>query len=384
MAKTYFPFDTGPGANVYELDWSKMARHWLPSGVIDNELNEFAVSTNDSGLDVQVASGRAWIMGHFFESDAAETLAIGPNGSGNPRIDRVVIRLDWTANTIDLAVVAGTPAASPTAPALTQSATVWEIPLAQVAVANGAVNILSANITDGRGFVTGLRDVAYGPAFLGSDGKIPTARLTEKLALGDLSDVASTAPASGNGLLWDGSGWAPGAAGALALISSVTLASDTANITFSNIPQTYRNLKVVYSLRSTVSSTLDNVLIRANGDSGANYNRLALLIQEGAPSWYSNAGVTSFLPSSLGIPAATAVANRFGSGYLEFPSYASAFHKTVVGQSVNIYSDTSTAFLAYVQNGVWRSTSAITSLSFAPQTGPNFLAGSTIQLYGVS
>lgn len=146
--KTFYPFDAGAGSVVTEAMWTKMAKHWLPSGVLDGELNKFAVTTDGSGRDLQIASGRAWLSGHFFESDAQETVTLDANATGGTRIDRVVIRLDWTANTIDFAVLTG--AAGGAVPALTQSAVIWEIPLAQIAVANGAVNIVAADITDQR------------------------------------------------------------------------------------------------------------------------------------------------------------------------------------------------------------------------------------------
>lgn len=155
MAENYWPFDAGAGASSTETRWRAMAQHWVPggSGVLATELNKLNTFGDSTGLQVKVDTGRAWVRGHFYENDALKTVAIGSNSSGNPRIDRVVVRNDHTANTIGVVVIPGTPAASPTAPAITQTSTVWDVPLAQVAVANGAVTIAAGNVTDERGLV---------------------------------------------------------------------------------------------------------------------------------------------------------------------------------------------------------------------------------------
>jgi hypothetical protein len=100
-----------------------------------------------------VAAGECWIEGHHGESIAAKTVSIGANASGNPRRDRIVLRLDSAADTISVEAVTGTPAASPVAPALTQTTAVWEESLATVLVASGSSSITAGNITDTRRFV---------------------------------------------------------------------------------------------------------------------------------------------------------------------------------------------------------------------------------------
>lgn len=152
MTQTYYPFDAGAGANVTEAQWREMARLWLPTGVIDGELNELAVSERAAGanLSVDVASGVAWVRGHYFKSDAVENLAISAAHATLGRIDRVIVRVDFTANTVALAVLEGTAAASPAAPSLTQNTSTWEISLAQVSVPATDTTIANAQITSER------------------------------------------------------------------------------------------------------------------------------------------------------------------------------------------------------------------------------------------
>lgn len=154
MAETYWPFDAGSGSSSGEDRWYQMAPLWALDGVVST--SDLAVTTI-SGRNLQVATGSAWCHGAYYVNDAARTHAIAANASGNPRIDRIVLRRDLSANTVTTAVVQGTAAASPTVPALTQVATgIWEIPIAQYRAETGFVNTDSLKLTDER--------VSTGPA----------------------------------------------------------------------------------------------------------------------------------------------------------------------------------------------------------------------------
>ncbi|WP_035430852.1 hypothetical protein [Bacillus sp. UNC322MFChir4.1] len=155
MTQTYFPFDSGPGSSVTEIQWKEMAQHWMDTGVLLGTFNDLGVYADSSGMKVKVRSGATWIEGHYFKSDAEEIIPIATANATNPRIDRVVIRLDWSTNKISLEVLQGTPAATPVAPALTQNTGRWEFPLAQIRV-NAAVATIAANmVTDERTFAQG-------------------------------------------------------------------------------------------------------------------------------------------------------------------------------------------------------------------------------------
>lgn len=101
---------------------------------------------------VDVTTGAAAVQGTFYLNDATVTLAVAANGSGNPRIDTVILRKDTVAQTVRLALLQGSPAASPVPPTLTQTVTTYEIPLADIAVASGFVTIVQGNITPRRYF----------------------------------------------------------------------------------------------------------------------------------------------------------------------------------------------------------------------------------------
>jgi hypothetical protein len=112
-----------------------------------------------TGMSVIVKQGWAAIvgttttnMGTYVAYNDADTVAtITTANPSNPRIDRICITVSdayysGALNQVAINVVAGTPAVSPVAPATPANS----ISLATVAVAAGATQILTANITDTR------------------------------------------------------------------------------------------------------------------------------------------------------------------------------------------------------------------------------------------
>ncbi len=154
MAQRTRFFDSSGGDRIYTSDaWAQVLGAIIGDGVVASG-NELAVAeASPPAMSVRVNTGKAFIGGYYFEVHTGqETLAIAAAHATLPRIDRVVVRRDLAGRTAALAVLAGTPADTPTAPALTQvAAGVWEISLAQVAVAAAAASIVDANITDERG-----------------------------------------------------------------------------------------------------------------------------------------------------------------------------------------------------------------------------------------
>lgn len=109
-----------------------------------------------ASTNIEVEVGVALVHGYLYENTAALTLTVGANASGNPRIDTVVLRADFVAQTVRAVIKQGTPAGSPARVTLQQDTSVWEIPLADIAVANGFSTISNSNITDRRRSVQGL------------------------------------------------------------------------------------------------------------------------------------------------------------------------------------------------------------------------------------
>ena len=103
-----------------------------------------------TGMDVSVAPGSAFINGYNYYLSDAFILTLPTADGAKPRIDRVILRLDMSARAINLAVITGAAANTPTPPALTRTADVYELALADVLVPAGAVAIPAGNVTDDR------------------------------------------------------------------------------------------------------------------------------------------------------------------------------------------------------------------------------------------
>jgi hypothetical protein len=152
MPQASYPF--AASSIVTEDQWRATFGTALGEGVVQGVLNSLEVYADGvSGLVSKVKTGRGRVQGQFYENTSTEVvLAHASNSSGNPRIDRVVLRNTFGTSVV-LAVLQGTPAGSPVAPALTQNTAIWEISLAQIAVANSATNITLANVTGEREFL---------------------------------------------------------------------------------------------------------------------------------------------------------------------------------------------------------------------------------------
>jgi len=105
------------------------------NGVAANYLNGLAPSTTGVN-NARIATGGALVDGKPYKNTANVDVTIpSAVGGGNTRIDRVVLRASWAAQTVRVTRIAGTDAASPTAPAITQtSGTTYDVMLCQALV----------------------------------------------------------------------------------------------------------------------------------------------------------------------------------------------------------------------------------------------------------
>jgi hypothetical protein len=148
-----FYFETGGSGDGWdETEWMAMTADWWKDGILRYNNRCKVIEATPAAMSVLVSVGKAMVNGAWYKNDAAKTITITAADATNPRIDRIVLRRTFNSPTsaVVAAVLTGTAAASPSAPALTQDATTWEISLAQVAVAAGATSIQQANITDER------------------------------------------------------------------------------------------------------------------------------------------------------------------------------------------------------------------------------------------
>lgn len=192
MTQTYYPFEN---TDTTEAQYSQLFRRLQLTGVSGApSTTDLKVFGDSSGMQVKVPAGFAIVRGHAYNSSAQETLTITAANSTNPRRDLIVLTLDPTANSILLAVVTGTAAASPADPSLTQTDEgTFQMVLARVSVAAGATSIAAGDVTDLRTFV--------GTQF----GRWTTATRPSSPVVGTAGyNTTASAPE-----YWDGSSWVP-------------------------------------------------------------------------------------------------------------------------------------------------------------------------------
>jgi hypothetical protein len=163
-------------------------------------------------------------------------------------------------------------------------------------------------------------------------------------------------------------------------IASQTLGSDTSSITFSSIAALWTDLRLVCVGRSVWSSDgFDALILRFNGDSASNYSYTYLGTFSGSPtsgrsSNQTNVSVTRVNPSTSGNtnPSISAI---------DIFSYANtSVFKTLLGAGAA----DAEAIQVIRSVGLWRSTSAISSITISGAQGTGALrSGFTASLYGI-
>lgn len=145
-------------------------------------------------------------------------------------------------------------------------------------------------------------------------------------------------------------------------IATTTLSSGTGSVTFNSLG-TYTDIVMVFN-----GVADNNLSLRFNGDSGANYSITRIIGDGSSASSSRYTGITSMYG-----PYAAAQQMTIWQ-VMNFSN--STTYKTALARGGGAGTQTE----AYV--GLWRNTAAITSLTVLSQSG-SMAAGSTITLYGI-
>ncbi len=296
-------------------------------GVIEDYESELAVS-NPAGNDIRVAPGAALVDGKFYENDANDDTTIATPGVST-RIDRVVLRKSWAAQTVRIAILTGVEGGG--VPALTQTDGVtWEIPLAQVSITVAP----AITITDER--------------------------------------VNARTPLS------------PSSSSALSVIETIVADGAGSTIDFQSIPDTFQHLFILGAGAMAGAILEANLEVRFNNDSGGNYNEQDAGGDNASAVAAAAAAANEILMGQ--IKAASGSANHASQFQAYIANYKdTTFFKTIMGQSGHIPNSTVANFAVRHAAGIWLDASAITRVTLLSTTGSsgNFVSGSTYTLYGL-
>lgn len=241
-----------------KLEQSNVAKGYI----IPSYGNSLRVHANSpAALNVLVETGAIRIRGRLYELTAQSTQTVTAADATNPRIDRVVARITFASQTIRLAVLAGTPAATPSLPTLTQNATTYEISLAYIWVAALAASVAEAEIHDERVFAPNLE---YAP-FLSQENLIHN---SEFMAFSDLDNATHTrAPDMWDLVLTPSNLTTATKPAQMSRGRAVQLTADASN---EGISQTFRiKASTVYAIRALINVTAGDVGVIQITDNGA-------------------------------------------------------------------------------------------------------------------
>lgn len=163
-------------------------------------------------------------------------------------------------------------------------------------------------------------------------------------------------------------------------LGGVELTSTQSSLDFTSIPQTYTDLILVCSLRTTNAGDFGVPILRFNGLGTVNMTHRGLMYESGVISNGTNG-------EGLVIrrcPGGNAPADYFGSATVWISNYASSttnkFFTGVYGSPRNTQSGS-----AVGANGcAWSDTAAITAVRIFDNNGNSFAQYSSAYLYGVS
>jgi len=161
------------------------------------------------------------------------------------------------------------------------------------------------------------------------------------------------------------------------LISSQTLSSLAASVSFSSIPSTYRSLQLRCQQNRSNATGSRDIYVQFNSDTGTNYTSHLIYGTGSAVSAVSSDAAT--YGTIFGATDPTGV----GSFIMDISDYASTTkYKTMFALGGMVQTSTPTGY-ASINSAAWKNTAAITSITLTQQ---NYFVGSSqsiFSLYGV-
>ncbi len=254
-------------ANGYDFDAADVAAYNAPrtSGVYSSD--EDFVVTAVGGMDVTVSAGLGWVRPERFAGYSIckrdpDTITLPLADGSRPRIDRLVLRYDAAARKASLQVLTGDASSTPTAPAISRTALVYDLCLAEISRPAGSTAVTAANLTDTR-----LDEDLCGVM---SDGvtRLPTAQLLaqaraiisalEETASQSAEDAAGSASkAAGSESAADASAKNAAASEAAALLAAEDAAASAASMTDS-VTSSAGNAKAAQTARTGAEQAATN------------------------------------------------------------------------------------------------------------------------------
>lgn len=158
-------------------------------------------------------------------------------------------------------------------------------------------------------------------------------------------------------------------------IATTTLGTAAQNITFSSIPSTYTDLRIVITFFKETATSQTSCVVRFNSDTGTNYSFISIYGNGSTAGRTSSTGDTYIYANFF--TDATSTYSCFTT--IDVFSYAGSTYKTVLTTGSG---DKNSSGAVERGVGLWRDTTAINSVTLRSQVG-NFAVGTTATVYGI-
>lgn len=156
-------------------------------------------------------------------------------------------------------------------------------------------------------------------------------------------------------------------------IATTTLGTAQTNITFSSIPSTYTDLRIIFVYKGETSAT--SVNLQFNSDTGTNYSFRGVY-----GNGTSAASASLQTRNQINIPHSITTSTTIPTfTTIDIFSYAGSTYKTILALN---QADQNGSGGTEAEIGLWRNTAAITTIGLTAFSG-NLAVGTTATLYGI-
>ncbi|MGN7116029.1 hypothetical protein [Lysinibacillus odysseyi] len=131
-------------------DFAQYFATFIGNGIFVNPSDCLQIFAAGDSMRIIVRPGKAWINGRYLVNDEDYIYELNKADTTLNRIDRIVVRCDYIERKMSVSVKSGTLSASPVAPPLKRDADAYELALADIYVAKGALTLTQGAITDQR------------------------------------------------------------------------------------------------------------------------------------------------------------------------------------------------------------------------------------------
>jgi len=168
------------------------------------------------------------------------------------------------------------------------------------------------------------------------------------------------------------------------LISTTVLGSSQSSVTLTlpaGTSTTYKHLQIRGMARTSTVTGYTSAGIRFNGDTAGNYSAHEL-VGSGSGSPSSGGGANQTSPFIWRISGGSLNSNIFGSAIIDvLDAFDTNKYKTV--RCLSGMEGGSGNTIIQLTSAGWRSTAAVTSITFVDASAGNFVTGSRFSLYGL-